>query len=78
MGFPLPKPSGEADWVAIPRTQRDFHVATEWAALLLVVPALTWVALNPKVPPAARTIAGLVALGNLIVDGDLLMRWYRR
>lgn len=64
--------------VTIPRAQRDLHVATEWAALLLVVPALTWVALNPKVPRAARTIAGLVALGNLVVDGGLLMRWYRK
>ena len=61
--------------VWIPRHQRDLHVAAEWGAVLVVVPALAWVALNPLVPTAARLIAGGVALASLVVDGYLLGRW---
>jgi len=63
--------------VAIPRLQRDLHIASELAAVFLVVPALAWVALNPRVPTTARTIAGTVALLTLVVDGALLSQWRR-
>ena len=63
--------------VAVPRSQRDLHVAAEWGAVLVVVPALAWVALNPRVPPAARAIAGWVAFASLLVDGYLLTQWKR-
>ncbi len=61
--------------VSIPRHQRDLHVAAEWAAVLVVVPALTWIAFNSRVPRSARLIAGGVALASLVVDSYLLSRW---
>jgi hypothetical protein len=64
--------------VMIPSSQRDLHIASEWIALVVAVPALAWIALNPQVPRTARNIAGAVALATFIVDGSLLMRWYRR
>jgi hypothetical protein len=61
--------------VLITEGQRRLHVASEWVAVALVVPALGWVALNPRVPRTARWIAGAVAVGSLLVDGYLLTRW---
>ena len=70
-------PPAAGSLVSIPSSQRDLHIASEWVALVVAVPALAWVALNPDVPRTARTIAGAVALGTLLIDGALLLRWYR-
>jgi hypothetical protein len=73
----MPLGSSQGDQlVTIPSSQRRLHIASERAAIWIAVPALAWVALNPKVPQAARNIAGAVALATLLIDGYLLKRWH--
>ena len=69
-------PEASPQLVTIPAPQRRLHIVSEWAALLVAVPALTWIATNPEVPRSARTVAGGLAVATLIIDGALLLRWY--
>ena len=56
----------------IPAWQRQFHIATE-AASFLMVPVI-FSAAN-KLDDPHRTMLRIFAVGMLLVDGFLLLRW---
>lgn len=58
----------------VPKWQRDIHVVTEVAAVLMV-PLLFSAAAAAKEPHKTRL--QFLAVGTLIVDGFLLYRWTR-
>lgn len=58
----------------VPQWQRDLHVASELAALLMV-PLLFSAAASAREPHKSRL--QVLAVGTLIVDGLLLYRWAR-
>jgi hypothetical protein len=59
----------------ITEDQRRLHVAGEVAALVVVVPFMTWIAMRKDLPPAARVLGGTIGAATLIVDGLLLSRY---
>lgn len=58
----------------VPKWQRDLHVVTETAALLMV-PLLFAAAASAREPHKSRL--QVLAVGTLVVDGFLLYRWTR-
>lgn len=70
-------PPSDPDLVThcIPDAQRDVHVVTEAAALLVVAPFMVWLATQRELPPPARVLAGGIAAATVIVDGGLLFRY---
>lgn len=58
----------------VPKWQRDLHIVTE-AAALLMVPLLFSAAAAVREPHKTRL--QVLAVGTLIVDGILLYRWIR-
>lgn len=58
----------------VPKWQRDVHVVTE-AAAVLMVPLLFSAAAAAREPHKTRL--QVLAWGTLIVDGFLLYRWIR-
>jgi hypothetical protein len=63
--------------VCISRKQRNLHVASETAAVVLVAPLLGWIAATGKVTQQARVALGTVAVATVLIDGGLL-RTFRR
>jgi hypothetical protein len=62
----------------ISQSQRDLHVWSEAAALVVVAPLLTYVAVTQRqLPPWQRWGLLGVAVGTLLIDGWLLTRWRR-
>lgn len=60
--------------VTIPEWQRQIHVASELAAVLMV-PLLFAAAADAREPHRTRIKA--LAYGTLLVDGYLLYRWWK-
>jgi hypothetical protein len=58
----------------IPEWQRDLHVSSELAALILT-PFVLMAAADAREPHKSRLQA--LAAGTLLVDGLLLYRWWR-
>lgn len=55
--------------------QRRVHVASELIAVLLVVPFGLYLAADSRQRSWVRLAGGALAVGTLIVDGSLLLRW---
>ena len=61
----------------VPETRRDVHVASELAALVVVVPYLAWLSTRPQLTDADRWRLRALAAATGVVDGWLLYRWVR-
>jgi len=64
--------------ICIDQRQRNLHVLSEGAAIVILAPFLAWCALRRDLPPGARAVAGAAAVATVLVDGYLLMRFLRR
>ncbi len=63
--------------IVISRNKKNIHMLSEGFALLAVVPFMGWLATSDRVklPGWAKTAAGGLALGTLLVDGGLLLSY---
>lgn len=55
--------------------QKTVHVVTEAIAVALIVPWLLKIASDPKIKSSDRVVAGMIAVGTIIVDGGLLAKF---
>jgi len=60
---------------SVAERQRQLHIVSESAAVLVVAPFLLGVAQNPYITKGQRQGLQAVALLTLAIDGWLLSRW---
>jgi len=58
----------------MPKKEKNFHIITEGASVVLIAPLLIYMALNQS-NKTFRTILLLMATANIIVDGYLLTKY---
>jgi hypothetical protein len=61
--------------INIPESQVRLHRTAETLAIVAVAPFMLYLASRKSLPQWARTSAGVIALGTLLIDGYLLSRW---
>jgi len=61
----------------ISAAQRKVHIVSEIVAVVAVVPFMAYLALDKRQTDVVRGASGAIAIGTLIVDGGLLMRWLK-
>lgn len=64
-----------SDEICITENQRRAHIATELAALAVVMPFSFWLAGRRELPVAARVLSGAIGVGTLVVDGIFIARY---
>ena len=64
-----------SDGIYITENQRRAHIATELAALAVVMPFSFWLAGRRELPIAARVLSGAIGVGTLVVDGIFIARY---
>ncbi len=64
-----------SDEICITENQRRAHIATELAALAVVMPFSFWLAGRRELPIAARVLSGAIGVGTLVVDGIFIARY---
>ena len=64
-----------SDGICITENQRRAHIATELAALAVVMPFSFWLAGRRELPMAARALSGAIGVGTLVVDGIFIARY---
>lgn len=64
--------------VCISKTQRNVHVAAEALAVFVVAPLTGYIAWkNKDLPDWSRVFLGAVAVGTIVIDGGLLISYWR-
>ncbi|KKN30581.1 hypothetical protein LCGC14_0832450 [marine sediment metagenome] len=64
-----------SDGICITENQRKAHIATELAALAVVMPFSFWLAGRRELPIAARALSGAIGVVTLVVDGIFIARY---
>lgn len=59
----------------ITEPQRRAHIASEAAALAVVVPFTLWLATRRELPVAARALSAAIGATSLVIDGVFLARY---
>jgi hypothetical protein len=55
--------------------QKHLHIASEAAALVVIVPGMLYVAKNPGLTEGQRRFLRVTAAATALVDGYLLLKW---
>ena len=58
-----------------PAAQRNLHMVAETVALVAIAPVLWKISEAPTLTPTHRQFLKGVALGTVVVDGYLLLKW---
>lgn len=62
----------------ISAAQRNVHVMSEAAAVLVAAPFSFWLAAQPTLPQWARVLSATIGAGTLLVDGGLLLSYLKK
>ena len=60
----------------MPQEDRTLHIVSEAIAVLVVVPWLIWIVWKKELSDIDRLFLLVLAIGTLLVDGYLLIKWY--
>lgn len=65
--------------IEVPKEQVYIHIIFEIIAVFILVPFLLWIVFSKKrilSMKYIKTIILIIALGTLVIDGGLLIRWF--
>ena len=60
----------------MPQEDRTLHIISEAIAILIVVPWLIWIVWKKEISDLDRLFLIALAIGTLLIDGYLLVKWY--